>query len=80
MAPLSPAYAGTVRQVAMLQGEIGNNEAKEPVKFVKDVTLKVQVQIMHNQVRRVWMSGKSKDALRAAIKHLRSSRVQCPAG
>ncbi len=68
--PVEPAAGGTVRQVIKLQIGIDKEDAKTIVKLIKDAKLKVQAQIMDDQVR---VSGKSKDDLQAVIQLLRQA-------
>lgn len=62
--PIEQAAGGTVRQVIKLQSGIDKENAKMLVKLIKDTKLKVQAQIMDDQVR---VSGKSKDDLQSVI-------------
>ncbi len=62
------AASSRVRQTVNLQVGIGKEDAKSLVKIVKDSKLKVQAQIMDDQVR---ISGKDKDNLQAVIALLR---------
>jgi hypothetical protein len=66
--PIEQATGGTVRQVIKLQSGIDKENAKMLVKLIKDSKLKVQSQIMDDQVR---VSGKSKDDLQSVIALLR---------
>jgi uncharacterized protein YajQ (UPF0234 family) len=59
---------GTVRQNAKIVKGISKEKAKEIVAELKASKVKVQTQIMENQVR---VSGKEKDDLQAAIALLR---------
>lgn len=63
------ASLGTVRQTAKIVKGISKEKAKEIVAEVKGSKIKVQTQIMENQVR---VSGKEKDDLQAAIAFLKS--------
>lgn len=54
----------TVRQVAKIVKGISKEKAKDVVAEIKNSKIKVQAQIMDNQVR---VSGKDKDDLQAAI-------------
>ena len=56
--PVEPAAGGLVKQTIKLQNGIDKENAKLIVKMIKDTKLKVQGQIMEDQVR---VSGKSKD-------------------
>ena len=59
-----PASGGAVRQrVAIVQG-VSTEKGKEIIKFIKDSKLKVQAQIMDDQVR---VSGKKIDDLQEVI-------------
>jgi hypothetical protein len=59
-----PASGGAVRQrVAIVQG-VSTEKGKEIIKFIKDTKLKVQAQIMDDQVR---VSGKKIDDLQDII-------------
>jgi hypothetical protein len=59
-----PASGGAVRQrVAIVQG-VSTEKGKEIIKFIKDTKLKVQAQIMDDQVR---VSGKKIDDLQEVI-------------
>jgi len=63
-----PASAGAVRQkIAIVQG-ISKEKGKEIVKIVKETKLKVQPQIMDDQVR---VTGKSIDDLQEVIQLLK---------
>lgn len=66
---VQPAADSTVRQVIQLQQGISKDKGREIVKFVKGLGLKVQSQIMDDQVR---VSGKSKDDLQAVIAGLKN--------
>jgi len=61
---VEPAGGNTVRQVIKLQKGIPQDTGKEIVKFLKTLGVKVQGQIMDDQVR---VSGKNKDDLQAVI-------------
>lgn len=63
------ASLGTVRQTAKLVKGISTEKAKELVAEIKSSKLKIQTQIMENQLR---VSGKEKDELQKAITLLRS--------
>jgi hypothetical protein len=64
-----PATGDTVRQTIKLQQGIPQDKAKEIVKFIKGLGLKVQGQIMDDQVR---VSGKNKDDLQTVILQLQA--------
>ncbi len=59
--------SATVRQIIKLRVGIDKENAKLIVKMIKESKLKVQAQIMDDQVR---VSGKSKDDLQAVMKLL----------
>jgi uncharacterized protein YajQ (UPF0234 family) len=65
---VEPAAGDTVRQVVKIQQGIPQEKAREIVKFIKGLGIKVQSQIMDDQVR---VSGKSKDDLQTAIGRLK---------
>ncbi|MBP1647328.1 MAG: YajQ family cyclic di-GMP-binding protein [Bacteroidetes bacterium] len=66
------AAGGTVRQVIKLLVGIDKDNARKIVKMIKDAKLKVQAQIMEDQVR---VSGKSKDDLQSVIKMIRDANL-----
>lgn len=61
---IEKASLGTVRQIAKIVKGISKEKAKDIVSEIKSSKLKVQTQIMENQVR---VTGKSKDDLQAVI-------------
>lgn len=63
------AAGGTVRQKIDIQQGIPGDKAKEVVKAIKEMKLKVQAQIQKDQVR---VSGKSKDDLQEVIRRLKA--------
>lgn len=65
---IEPASQGTVRQIVTIKKGIDKEHGKEIVAAVKASKLKVQAQIMDDQVR---VSGKNKDDLQAIIAHLK---------
>jgi cyclic-di-GMP-binding protein len=65
---IEPAAGGTVKQEITLQVGIEKENAKTVVKLVKDLKLRVQAQIMDDQIR---VSGKNKDDLQAVMAMLR---------
>ena len=67
---VEPAAGSTVRQEATIQRGIPMEKAREIVKRVKGLGLKVQAQIMEDQVR---VSGRSRDDLQAVIQELRKT-------
>jgi uncharacterized protein YajQ (UPF0234 family) len=68
--PVEPASAGNVRQNISLRVGIEKENAKLIVKMIKDAKLKVQAQIMEDQIR---VSGKSKDDLQAVMKMVQAA-------
>ena len=67
---VEPAANTTVRQVITLRVGIDKENAKLIVKMIKDTKLRIQAQIMDDQVR---VSGKNKDDLQVVIKMLRDA-------
>ena len=65
---VEPATGGTVRQAISIQQGIPQDKGKEIVKFIKGLGLKVQAQIMDDQVR---VSGKKKDDLQTVMGELK---------
>ena len=61
---VEPAAGATVRQVITIKKGITKENAKEVVKAIKNMKLKVQASIQEDQVR---VSGKDKDDLQAVI-------------
>ncbi|SRR6056297_52507 len=65
---IEPASAGAVRvRIAIVQG-ISKEKGKEVVKLIKDTKLKVQAQIMEDQVR---VTGKKIDDLQEVMQFLK---------
>lgn len=67
------ASGSTVRQVISLRVGLSKDDARLLVKMIKDMNLKVQSQIMEDQVR---VSGKSKDDLQTIITRLRAAELK----
>lgn len=65
---VEPASGGLVRQIIKIKQGIETEKAKEMVKDIKSSKLKVQTQIMEDQLR---VSGKNKDDLQAVIGFLK---------
>ena len=63
------ASGATVRQTILIQQGIPQDKGKEIVKFIKGSGVKVQSQIMDNQVR---VTGKKKDDLQAVMASLKA--------
>jgi uncharacterized protein YajQ (UPF0234 family) len=70
---IEAAAGSTVRQVIKLQNGIDKENAKLVTKMIKDSKLKVQTQIMEDQVR---VSGKSKDDLQSVMALLRQADLK----
>ena len=69
-APWNRPRASTVRQMIRLRVGIDKDNARLLVKMIKDTKLKVQAQIMEDQVR---VSGKDKDDLQAVMTLIREA-------
>ncbi len=69
---VEPAAGGTVRQVITLQNGIDKDNARLLTKMIKESKLKVQTQIMEDQVR---VSGKSKDDLQSVMALVRAADI-----
>jgi uncharacterized protein YajQ (UPF0234 family) len=65
---VEPAGGNTVRQTIQLQQGIPQEKGKEIVKALKGMKVKVQGQVMDDQVR---VSGKNRDDLQAVIAELK---------
>ncbi len=72
---VQPAAKGTVKQTVHVSHGISEEKAKEIVKLVKTLGLKVQCQIQGDQVR---ITGKKKDDLQGAIAALKEKDVGIP--
>lgn len=66
---IEPASQGTVKQIVKLKKGIQQDNAKKVVAEIKKLKLKVQTQIMDDQVR---VTGKNKDDLQQAIAALKA--------
>ncbi len=73
--PVEQAAGGTARQKITLRVGIDKENAKTLVKIIKDSKLKVQAQIMEEQVR---VSGKDRDELQAVIAKLKALDFPLP--
>src|SRR5512136_1641260 len=62
-----PASGGLVRQLVTLQQGISKEKGKEIIALIKETKLKVQAQIMEDQVR---VTGKNRDDLQEVIQLL----------
>ncbi len=67
--PLQPAAKGTVRQSINVNVGLSDEKAKELVKFIKGLKVKVQSQIQGDQVR---VTGKAKDDLQQVIQAVKA--------
>ena len=65
---VEPAGGNTVRQTVQLQQGIPQEKGKEIVKVIKGMKIKVQGQVMDDQVR---VSGKNRDDLQTVIAELK---------
>jgi uncharacterized protein YajQ (UPF0234 family) len=65
---VEPAASSAMRQIITLQVGIAKDDAKKITRLIKDSKLKVQAQIMEDQVR---VSGKDKDDLQAVMTIIR---------
>lgn len=72
---IEPASGGMARQKISLQVGIDKENAKKLVQIIKDTKLKVQAQIMDDQVR---VSSKSRDDLQSIIALLRAADFALP--
>jgi uncharacterized protein YajQ (UPF0234 family) len=63
-----PSAKGHFRQAIGIKQGISTEKGREIVKLLKDTKLKIQAQIMDDQVR---VSGKNRDDLQAAIRAIR---------
>jgi uncharacterized protein YajQ (UPF0234 family) len=70
---VEPASSGTVRRDITLRVGIGKEDAKLLVKMIKETKLRVQAQIMDDQVR---VSGKNKDDLQKIIALIRNADLK----
>jgi len=73
--PVLPAAKGTFRQAININRGIKDEKAREINKFLKGTGIKVQVQIMGDQLR---VSGKKKDDHQAALAALKAQDFQIP--
>ncbi len=69
------AFEGTLRQLIEISTGIEKEKAKELVKIIKDLKLKVQAQIEEEKIR---VSSPKKDDLQLVMKHLRSIDFPLP--
>jgi cyclic-di-GMP-binding protein len=69
---VEPAANANVRQMVTLKVGIDKEDAKKLVKMIKDTKLRVQAQIMEDQVR---VTGKNKDDLQSVITMVRAAEL-----
>ena len=69
---VEPSANSTVRQVVTLRVGIERDDAKLIVRMIKDTKLRVQAQIMDDQIR---VSGKKKDDLQTVMSTLRNAEL-----
>ncbi|GAB4463511.1 MAG: YajQ family cyclic di-GMP-binding protein [Armatimonadaceae bacterium] len=69
------ASKGTVRQKTTLRQGVDSDTAKQIVKIIKEMKLKVQAAVQGDQVR---VSGKSRDDLQAVIARLKAEDLSVP--
>jgi uncharacterized protein YajQ (UPF0234 family) len=72
---MEPATGATVKQQITLVVGISKDDARAIVKMIKDSKIRVQAQIMEDQVR---VSGKDKDDLQSVIQLLRDADLSFP--
>jgi uncharacterized protein YajQ (UPF0234 family) len=72
---IEPGPGGRAKQEIKLKQGIDADRARDLVKVVKEAKLKVQAQIMGDQVR---VSGKKRDDLQAAIQAIRGRDIDLP--
>jgi uncharacterized protein YajQ (UPF0234 family) len=73
--PAEKALDGFVRQTADIIQGIPQDQAKEIVKKVKELKIKVQPSIQGDQIR---ISGRSKDDLQLVVQMLKSENIPLP--
>jgi hypothetical protein len=71
--PVEPAFGGTVRQLITLRVGIDKENARSIVRMIKETKLKVQAQIMDDQIR---VSARAKDDLQAVIATIRKADLE----
>src|SRR6266508_6679697 len=73
--PVLPAAKGTYRQAVNINHGISQDRAREVTKFVKGLKVKVQSQVMGEQVR---ITGRKKDDLQVVIQELKGEDFGIP--
>lgn len=71
--PVEPSFSGTVRQVITLRVGIDKENARAIVRMIKETKLKVQAQIMDDQIR---VSARAKDDLQTVIAMIRKADLE----
>jgi cyclic-di-GMP-binding protein len=69
------AFDGCLRQEVTLAMGIPQEKAKEIVKIIKDLPVKVQTAIQGDEIR---VSSKSKDDLQSVMQHLKAAPLTLP--
>jgi len=69
------AFDGCLRQDVLLAQGIPQDKAKEIVRIIKDLPVKVQAAIQGDEIR---VTSKNKDDLQAVIQHLRTAPLTVP--
>ena len=72
---IEPGPGGRAKQTLKLKQGVDTDRAREIVKLVKETKLKVQAQIMGDQVR---ITGKKRDDLQAAIQTIKARDLDLP--
>jgi uncharacterized protein YajQ (UPF0234 family) len=75
LGPVQPAAKGTSRQVINVNVGISDEKAREIVKYVKGLKVKVQSHIQGDQVR---ITGKAKDDLQAVMRAVKEHDFEVP--
>lgn len=75
LGPVQPAAKGTTKQVINVNVGISEEKAREIVKFVKGLKVKVQSSVQGDQVR---VSSKAKDDLQAVIRAVKEHDFDVP--
>jgi uncharacterized protein YajQ (UPF0234 family) len=73
--PVQPAAKGTVKQSINVNVGISEDKAKELVRFIKGLKVKVQSQVQGDQVR---VTGKAKDDLQVVIRAVKEQDLGIP--
>lgn len=73
--PVLPAAKGTYRQTVNINSGISDDKARAINKHIKGLGLKVQTQVMGEQIR---VSAKAKDDLQTVIKELKEKDFEIP--